>query len=63
MTMCRICVFIVEKKSTRKEMRRIGQNTGMVRVSKKVQKMEIRNALVVAYLSDGHTHPRFHQRS
>jgi hypothetical protein len=31
-------------------MSRIGQNTGMFRISKKVQKMEIRNALVVAYL-------------
>ena len=49
-----ICLRIVRMNRIMKYIRRIGQNTGMSRKGKKVQKMEIRKALVVDSLPRGH---------
>ena len=43
-----ICLFMVIQKSVMKYMTRIGQNTGMLNSSKKVQK----NAIVVALVAE-----------
>ena len=44
-----ICLFMVMQKSVMKYMTRIGQKTGMLKNSKKVQKKAITVALVAEY--------------
>ena len=48
-----ICLFIVIQKSMMKYMTRIGQNTGTLNASKKVQTMATRMPLVAACLKEG----------
>ena len=48
--MCLIWRFMVKKKSAMKYKRRIGQNTGMSNILKKVKKNAMTTALVEAYL-------------
>ena len=47
---CRICRLMVMKKSTRKYISRIGQNTGTSKMEKNVATKPYRNALLDEYL-------------
>lgn len=48
-----ICLFMVMQKSMMKYMTRMGQNTGTLNASKKVQTMATRMPLVAACLEGG----------
>ena len=51
-----ICRFMVMTNSMQKYITKIGQNTGMLNISKKVQPVAMTNALLPEYLKMKKTH-------